>query len=63
MYGDVDEQSMIHQAIGMVSAKEGCSIPDALALIKARAFRENVTTDDVAHRIVHGGLRLASEPQ
>ncbi|WP_306320296.1 MULTISPECIES: hypothetical protein [unclassified Streptomyces] len=38
-----------------------CSVPDALVLIKARAFRDGTTTSDVANRIVHSGLRLTGE--
>ncbi|WP_409237840.1 GAF and ANTAR domain-containing protein [Streptomyces sp. PA5.6] len=63
LHGDIDEKSVVQQASGMVAVMEGCTIPDALVLIKARAFREGVTTDDIARRVVHSGLRLSSEAE
>ncbi|MEU6825728.1 ANTAR domain-containing protein [Streptomyces atriruber] len=63
LHGEIDEQSVIHQASGMVAERADCTIPDALALIKARAFREGATTDGIARRVVHSGLRLTSEPE
>lgn len=58
LYGNVDEHPVVHQATGMVGVQEDCSPADALDLIKARAFLDGTTTDDVARRIVHSGLRL-----
>lgn len=63
LYGEADVQSVVHQASGMAAETAGCSITDALALIKARSFTEGTTTSDIAHRIVHLGLRLTNEPE
>ncbi|MFI6881120.1 GAF domain-containing protein [Streptomyces sp. NPDC050400] len=63
LYGEADLQSVVHQAAGMSSEAEGCSLADALTLIKARSFTEGTTTRDIAHRIVHQGLRLTIEPE
>ncbi|GCD44795.1 GAF domain-containing protein [Streptomyces paromomycinus] len=62
LYGDIDQQIVVHQATGMVSAREGCSLSDALALIKARAFVKERTADEIAHQVVHSRLRLSSDP-
>ncbi|MEU6847920.1 GAF domain-containing protein [Streptomyces sp. NPDC046716] len=61
LYGDIDEQSVVHQATGSVLVEEECTVEDALDLIKARAFRDGTTTVDVSRRIVESGLRLASD--
>ncbi|WP_210584085.1 GAF and ANTAR domain-containing protein [Streptomyces sp. GESEQ-35] len=58
LYGGTDHRDAVHQAAGMVSGRIGCSVTDALALIKARAFTEGVSLDTVARQIVHGDLKL-----
>jgi hypothetical protein len=42
-----------------VSVQCGCGIADAVALIRAHAFAEDKSVDDVASDIVHRRLRLA----
>jgi hypothetical protein len=42
----------------MLSARTGCSVADALALIKARALAEKASLDSVARQIVYGDLKL-----
>jgi transcriptional regulator with GAF, ATPase, and Fis domain len=56
--GGADHQAVIHQAAGMVSAQCGCSVEDALALVKARAFVRSERVDRIARQIVEKRLRL-----
>ncbi|MFI6409973.1 GAF and ANTAR domain-containing protein [Streptomyces sp. NPDC050548] len=58
LYGGTDVRATVQQATGVLSARIGCSVADALALIKARAFAEEVSPDAVARQIVHGDLKL-----
>lgn len=58
LYGGTDVRATVHQAAGMVSERSGCSLSDALALIKARAFTEEVSSETVARQIVHGDRKL-----
>jgi hypothetical protein len=53
LYGGTDVRGAVQQAAGMLSARIGCTVGDALALIKARAFTEEVSTEVIARRIVH----------
>ncbi|MFI6621410.1 GAF and ANTAR domain-containing protein [Streptomyces sp. NPDC050528] len=58
LYGGTDVRATVQQATGVLSARIGCSVADALALIKARAFAEDVSPDAVALQILHGHLKL-----
>jgi hypothetical protein len=58
LYGGTDLRVTVQQAAGMLSARIGCTVGDALALIKARAFAEEVSTEVIAQRIVHGAPEL-----
>ncbi|KND26263.1 GAF and ANTAR domain-containing protein [Streptomyces acidiscabies] len=58
LYGGTDVRATVHQAVGALSEQIGCSIADALALIKARAFAEEVSPDIVARQILHGDRKL-----
>lgn len=49
-----DHLPFIHQAVGVVSARTGCSVGDALALIRARAFAESAEVCDIARGILCG---------
>ena len=44
----------VHEAAGRMSVRRGCSVADAMVLIRARAFAEGATVDAVAHDIVTG---------
>ncbi|MFI8531279.1 ANTAR domain-containing protein [Streptomyces aquilus] len=59
LYGGTDHRDLVHQAAGVLSVREGCTVGDALALIKARAFAEEVSTEVIARRIVHGHPRTS----
>jgi hypothetical protein len=54
----VDVSAVIHQATGMVAGQCGCTVADALALIKARAFADDEPLTAVARQIVSRQLRL-----
>jgi hypothetical protein len=58
LYGGTDLRATVQQAAGMLSARIGCGVGDALALIKARAFTEEVSTEVIARRILHGAPEL-----
>ncbi|MEY9997336.1 hypothetical protein ABIE67_009455 [Streptomyces sp. V4I8] len=49
----------VHQATGMTAAQLGISPADALARIRAHAYRHNQPLLDTAHAILTGQLRLA----
>jgi len=44
--------SCLHEAAGIMSVRRGCSVADAMVMIRARAFAEGATVDAVAHDIV-----------
>ena len=48
----------LHQAIGMISTRRGCSADDALALLQARAYAEAQTVDAVARRVIEREITL-----
>ena len=54
LYGGTDIRATVQQAAGMLSAQIGCTVSDALALIKARAFTGEVSTEVIARRILRG---------
>jgi hypothetical protein len=58
LYGETDHRAVVHQAAGMVSVQAGCSLGDALELVKAHAFSEGEPVRNVAQRIVRGELRF-----
>lgn len=58
LLAEADHRAVIHQATGVVSVACGCSIPDALALIRARAFAEDRPIESVASDIVDRTLSL-----
>ncbi|MFD7155590.1 ANTAR domain-containing protein [Kribbella sp. NPDC059898] len=53
-----NQRVVLHQAVGMVAAQCECSIEDALSLVRARAFADDVPVTDVALLIVERRLRL-----
>ena len=57
-FGLADDQAVVHEAAGMLSARCHCSIDDALALLRARAFADGQPVEQVAHAVVHDGLQL-----
>jgi len=55
---EADVQPVIHQAAGMIAARRGCDVLDALALIRAHAFATGDPTSHVAAAIVDRQLHL-----
>ena len=51
-----DHRAVIHQAAGMITEQLGCSVADALAVLRARAFVENEPADVVARRVLRREL-------
>jgi hypothetical protein len=51
----------VHQATGMVAALLDCSIEDALARMRARAFVEGMTLYTLASQIVAGEVAFEAE--
>ncbi|HEX6451822.1 MAG TPA: GAF and ANTAR domain-containing protein [Trebonia sp.] len=58
-FGLTDDQAVVHQAAGMVSIQCDCSINDAMALLRARAFANGQPVEQLAVAVVHDGLRLS----
>lgn len=50
----------VHQATGMVAGMLDCSIEDALAHMRARAFVEEITIYELSSRIIAGEIDLRS---
>jgi GAF domain-containing protein len=61
-----DDHAQVYQATGMVSAQRGVGLEEALAVLRAHAFAEDLTLDEVAASVVGRRLRLdddgAGEP-
>jgi hypothetical protein len=53
-----DFQPVLHQAAGRVHADCGCGVDTALALIRSRAFSEELPVESVAQDVVRGVLKL-----
>lgn len=48
----------VHQATGIIAGMLDCSIEDALARLRARAFVEGVTLYELASRVIAGDVRF-----
>ncbi|GHJ43281.1 hypothetical protein Cs7R123_06230 [Catellatospora sp. TT07R-123] len=59
LLAEADHRAVVHQATGVVSVQHATSIPDALALIRARAFAEDRPIESIASDIVEHRLWLA----
>ena len=58
LFSDADWHDVVHQATGIVAVQRGCSLGDALALIKARAFAADVPADELAADLIAHRIRL-----
>lgn len=56
--GPTFDNDVVNQAIGMVSAQCACSVDDAVDLLIARAFADELPVADIAAQVVAGELRL-----
>ena len=52
------DQALTHQATGIVAAQSGVDIPDALALLRARAFADSQPVAAIARRVLSRQLEL-----
>ncbi|MFD6093792.1 GAF and ANTAR domain-containing protein [Oerskovia sp. NPDC060338] len=53
------ERARVHQATGMIVAQLGVAPEDALALLRATAYAESQTLDQVAEVVISGRLNFA----
>ena len=58
LFSEADWHDVVHQATGIVAVQRGCSLADALAVIKARAFATDVPVDELAEDLVARRIRL-----
>jgi hypothetical protein len=58
LLADADWHDVVHQATGIVAVQRGCSLSDALAVIKARAFAADLPVDELAADLVARRIRL-----
>lgn len=56
----LDPKDELHQAVGVVMARCGCSIADAFALLRARAFSTETDLGSLAKTIISGDVRAES---
>jgi hypothetical protein len=54
-------RAVVHNAAGMVTVQAGVSIEEALVRLRATAYAQGRSIDDVADDVVRGRLRLAEE--
>jgi AmiR/NasT family two-component response regulator len=54
---------VVHQAAGMVMVQTGTSITGALARLRAVAFSEGISINDLAVDVVTGRRRFSKEEQ
>jgi hypothetical protein len=59
LLAEADHRAVVHQAAGMLSVQISCTVSDALALIRARAFADDISIESIAADIVGHRLRLA----
>jgi hypothetical protein len=55
-------QAVVHQATGVISYRHAVTAGQALALLRAHAHTRQTDLADLAHAIVHHGLRLPEPP-
>jgi ANTAR domain len=58
MFDEATFRATIDQAAGVVSVRHGCDVPDAIALLRARAFADGLPIEALAERVVRGDVRL-----
>jgi AmiR/NasT family two-component response regulator len=58
MGNETTQSTRVSQAQGMVSAQAGCSLADALVLLKRRADDSKATVDEVAALVLDRTIRF-----
>jgi hypothetical protein len=56
LFADGDHRAVAHQAAGMITEQLGCSVADALAVLRASAFAGDEPADVVARRVLRREL-------
>jgi hypothetical protein len=56
-----DHLAVVHQAAGMLAGECGCGVGDSLAIIRARAFAEGESVEEIAARVVRRELHLCPD--
>ena len=56
-----DDHAEVHQATGMLSVRAGIGLAEALSLLRARAFAEQRSINDLAHDVVRGTVDPTDE--
>ena len=59
--GPATRSARVHQAAGMVMVQLGCSVEDAMARLRAAAYAEGGTLEDVASDVIARRRRFAEE--
>lgn len=59
LFAEEDFQPALHQAAGLLHARDGWEIDDALALIRAHSYAADRPVAEVAEGIIHGRVPLA----
>jgi AmiR/NasT family two-component response regulator len=58
LFGQADRRAVVHQAAGVLAERNGCTVADALALIRAHAFAEGEPVESIASDIIQHRRRL-----
>jgi len=58
LFREADVPAAVHQAAGMISQQCGCSITDALVLLRARAFSTGRPAEEIAADVLRRELQL-----
>ena len=48
----------VHQAAGVISVRQSCRTDDAIVLLRARAFADQVPIETLAEQVIRGDLEL-----
>ncbi|MGB9012243.1 MAG: ANTAR domain-containing protein, partial [Aeromicrobium sp.] len=54
----LSSMAVVHQATGMVVAQVGVHQDDAVALLRAQAFFQNTTLEDVATQVIQRSINF-----
>jgi hypothetical protein len=54
LFGEPDDQAIVHQAARMLSVRFGCMVDDAEAVIRTRAFAQGRPVEALAARVLRG---------
>lgn len=58
LFTDVDHRTVVHRAAALLASIHDCGIGDATALLRARAFADEISLDEVSIRVVDGSITL-----